>query len=48
VTDMAVHEGKPEIFDTTIDCLIQGMEHSHMEISCVTSHRRRTLPARGQ
>lgn len=32
VTDVAVHEDTPEIFDTTIDWLIQGMGHSHKEI----------------
>jgi hypothetical protein len=42
---MAVHEGKPEIFDTTIDWLIQGMDHSRKGISSATSHRRRTRPA---
>ncbi|MGH3638239.1 MAG: TetR/AcrR family transcriptional regulator [Mycobacterium sp.] len=31
VTDVAVHEDTPKIFDTTIDWLIAGMEHSHKE-----------------
>jgi AcrR family transcriptional regulator len=41
VTDMAVHEDTPEIFDTTIDWLIQGMEHSHEETRSAGSRRRR-------
>ena len=41
VTDMAVHEDKPEIFDTTISWLIRGMEHSHKEIGSAASRRRR-------
>jgi AcrR family transcriptional regulator len=45
VTDMAVHEDKPEIFDTTIDWLIQGMEHSHKRISPASSRRTRTRPS---
>lgn len=45
VTDVAVHEDKPEIFDTTIDWLIQGMEHCHMGISSATSRRRRIQPS---
>jgi hypothetical protein len=28
-----VHEDKTEIFDTTIDWLIRGMEHSHKDMS---------------
>jgi AcrR family transcriptional regulator len=45
VTDVAVHEDTPEIFDTTIDWLIQGMEHSHREIGPATSRRRRIEPS---
>ncbi len=45
VTDVAVHEDTPEMFDRTIDWLIQGMEHSHKAIGSqhrvadVLSHR---------
>ena len=41
VTDMAVHEDTPVIFDTTVDWLIRGMEHSHKEIRSAASRRRR-------
>jgi AcrR family transcriptional regulator len=41
VTDMAVHEDTPAIFDTTVDWLIRGMEHSHKEIGSAASRRRR-------
>jgi AcrR family transcriptional regulator len=41
VTDMAVHEDTPVIFDTTVDWLIRGMEHSHKEIGSAASRRRR-------
>jgi AcrR family transcriptional regulator len=42
VTDMAVHEDKPEIFDTTISWLIRGMEHSHKELGSATRRTSRT------
>jgi AcrR family transcriptional regulator len=42
VTDMAVHEDKPEIFDTTISWLIRGMEHSHKELGSATRRTTRT------
>jgi endonuclease III len=42
VTDMAVHEDTPEIFDKTIDWLIQGMASSHKTIGSTASSRRRT------
>jgi AcrR family transcriptional regulator len=45
VTDVAVHEDTPEIFDTTIDWLILGMEHSHKEIGSPASRRRRIQPS---
>jgi AcrR family transcriptional regulator len=45
VTDVAVHEDTPAIFDTTIDWLIQGMEHSHKEIGSTASRRRLTRPS---
>jgi len=45
VTDMAVHEDTPEIFDRTIDWLIRGIEHSHKGIGSASSRRRRTRPS---
>ncbi|WP_166903548.1 TetR/AcrR family transcriptional regulator [Mycobacterium sp. DL440] len=45
VTDMAVHEDTPEIFDTTINWLIQGMELSHKGIGSAQSRRPRTRPS---
>jgi AcrR family transcriptional regulator len=45
VTDIAVHEDTPEIFDTTIDWLIQGMASSHTAIGSVAASRRRARPS---
>jgi len=45
VTDIAVHEDTPEIFDTTIDWLIQGMASSHTAIGSVAASPRRARPS---
>lgn len=42
VTDVAVHEDTPEIFDTTIDWLIQGMASSHDAVGAGAPTRRRS------
>jgi hypothetical protein len=44
VTATAVHEDTPEMFDTTIDWLIQGMATSHKAIGSVAASRRRARP----